>query len=60
MTTGMKTILFPVTDLEQAKKVYTTLLGAEPAHDASYYVGYEVAGQHIGLVPGGQGNGATP
>lgn len=60
MTSGMKTILFPVTDLEQAKKLYTTLLGTEPAHDAAYYVGYEVAGQHIGLVPGGQSGGARP
>lgn len=60
MTTGAKTIIFPVTDLAQAKKLYTTLLGAEPAYDAEYYVGYEVAGQHIGLAPSGQGGGATP
>jgi catechol 2,3-dioxygenase-like lactoylglutathione lyase family enzyme len=39
-----------VSDLAAAKAVYTALLGAEPAHDAPYYVGYEVAGQHIGLV----------
>jgi predicted enzyme related to lactoylglutathione lyase len=25
----------------------------EPQHDAEYYVGFEAAGQHIGLVPGG-------
>jgi predicted enzyme related to lactoylglutathione lyase len=38
--------------------VYTALLGAEPTADAAYYVGYDVAGQHIGLVPGG-GQGMT-
>jgi predicted enzyme related to lactoylglutathione lyase len=46
-----KTILHPVSDLDKAKPVYTALLGTEPQHDASYYVGYEADGQHIGLVP---------
>jgi predicted enzyme related to lactoylglutathione lyase len=57
-TEGVKTILHPVSDLEKAKPVYTALLGLEPAHDAPYYVGYEAAGQHIGLVPGGGGMSA--
>jgi predicted enzyme related to lactoylglutathione lyase len=52
-TEGIKTVLHPVSDLEKAKPVYTALLGAPPQHDASYYVGYDVAGQHIGLVPNG-------
>ena len=52
-TQGIKTVLHPVTDVEAAKKVYTALLGMPPQHDAPYYVGYDVAGQHIGLVPGG-------
>ena len=52
-TKGIKTVLHPVSDLEAAKAVYTALLGVEPQHDAPYYVGYEAAGQHIGLVPGG-------
>jgi predicted enzyme related to lactoylglutathione lyase len=42
-----------VTDLVAAKAVYTALLGIEPQADAPYYVGYEAAGQQIGLVPGG-------
>jgi predicted enzyme related to lactoylglutathione lyase len=54
-TEGIKTVLHPVTDLEKAKAVYTALLGLPPQHDAPYYVGYDTAGQHIGLVPGGQG-----
>ncbi|GAA2334077.1 VOC family protein [Dactylosporangium salmoneum] len=52
---GAKTILHPVSDLTKAKAVYTALLGVEPTADSEYYVGYDVAGQHIGLVPGGQG-----
>ncbi|HEV2360096.1 MAG TPA: VOC family protein [Acidimicrobiales bacterium] len=57
-TDGAKTILHPVTDLAAAKAVYTALLGVEPSADAPYYVGYDTAGQHIGLVPGG-GQGMT-
>ncbi|GAB7006577.1 VOC family protein [Nocardioides sp. AN3] len=57
MTEGIKTVLHPVTDLAAAKAVYTALLGAEPTADAPYYVGYDVAGQHIGLVPGGAEQG---
>jgi predicted enzyme related to lactoylglutathione lyase len=52
-TEGIKTVLHPVSDLAQAKRVYTALLGMPPQHDSDYYVGYDVAGQHIGLVPGG-------
>ena len=54
-TQGIKTVLHPVSDLAAAKAVYTALLGLEPQADAPYYVGYDVAGQHIGLVPGGGG-----
>src|ERR1700710_1216340 len=50
---AIRTVLHPVTDLAAAKAVYTALLGAPPQHDADYYVGFDVPGQHIGLVPGG-------
>ena len=58
-TQGIKTVLHPVTDLDKAKAVYTALLGAEPQHDAPYYVGYDTEGQHIGLVPNGAQQGMT-
>jgi predicted enzyme related to lactoylglutathione lyase len=58
-TQGIKTVLHPVTNLEQAKAVYTALLGTAPQADAQYYVGYDVEGQHIGLVPGGGPQGMT-
>ena len=58
-TEGIKTVLHPVSDLGKAKPVYTALLGIEPQADAPYYVGYDVAGQHIGLVPGGGPQGMT-
>ncbi|HLI45538.1 MAG TPA: VOC family protein [Acidimicrobiales bacterium] len=46
-------MLHPVSDLERATPVYAALLGQPPQVDSSYYVGFDVAGQHIGLVPGG-------
>lgn len=52
-TQGIKTVLHPVSDLAKAKSVYSALLGTPPQADSAYYVGYDVAGQHIGLVPTG-------
>ena len=52
-TMGAKTLLHPVSDVAAAKAVYAALLGVAPQTDESYYVGFEAAGQHIGLVPGG-------
>src|ERR1700733_13372262 len=58
-TMGIKTVLHPVSDLAKAKAVYTALLGVPPQTDESYYVGFEAAGQQIGLVPGGGQQGMT-
>ena len=54
---GARTILHPVSDLAKAKEVYAALLGAAPTADGPYYVGFDVAGQHIGLVPAGSPQG---
>lgn len=59
-TGGIKIVLHPVSDLGKAKEVYTALLGLEPQADAPYYVGYDTAGQHIGLVPGGGDGTSSP
>lgn len=58
-TQGIKTVLHPVSDLAAAKEMYAALLGVPPQTDESYYVGFESAGQHIGLVPGGGPQGMT-
>src|SRR6202140_128787 len=58
-TQGIKTVLHPVSDLATAKAVYAALLGVPPQSDGSYYVGFEAAGQHIGLVPGGGPQGMS-
>ncbi|HEU0115619.1 MAG TPA: VOC family protein [Thermomicrobiales bacterium] len=59
MNHGVKTLVFPVSDLAQAKALYSTLLGMEPAFDTPYYVGFRVDGQDIGLDPNGHRNGMT-
>ncbi|MBB6349492.1 putative enzyme related to lactoylglutathione lyase [Nonomuraea muscovyensis] len=58
-TQGIKTVLHPVSDLAKAKAVYAALLGVPPQTDESFYVGFEVEGQHIGLVPGGGSQGMS-
>lgn len=63
MNKGVSVVLYPVSDLASAKALFTRLLGVDPMADAPFYVGFEVAGQQIGLVQGGgqQGmTGATP
>ena len=58
-TQGIKTVLHPVSDLAKAKAVYAALLGVAPQTDGEYYVGFDVAGQHIGLLPSGGPQGLT-
>jgi predicted enzyme related to lactoylglutathione lyase len=58
-TQGIKTVAVPVSDLATAKAVYAALLGVPPQTDSPYYVGFEAAGQHIGLLPGGGPQGTT-
>ncbi len=59
MTDGVKTIIYPVTDINGAKALYTALLGVEPAMDQPYYVGYRVGDQDIGLDPNGHRQGMS-
>ena len=58
-TEGIKTVLIPVTDVGKSKAVYTALLGLEPQADSAYYVGFDAAGQQIGLVPESGAQGMT-
>ena len=58
-TLGILTVLHPVSDLAKAKEVYAALLGVEPQADSPYYVGFDAAGQQIGLVPHSAAQGMT-
>ena len=60
MNQGAKTIICPVSDVAQAKRLYGTLLGVEPYVGSPYYVGYRVGDQEVGLDPHGhRGAGAV-
>ena len=59
MNQGIKQFNYPVEDLAQAKKLYSTLLGIEPYMDKAYYVGFRVGDQEIGLDPHGHNQGMT-
>src|SRR5881227_1800572 len=48
---GLRTVIHPVTDLPAAKAWWTQLLGFPPYFDQPFYVGFEVAGYELGLLP---------
>ena len=48
--TGLKTVIYPVQDLGQAKALYSGLLGGvEPVMDQAYYVQFTIDGTEVGL-----------
>ena len=59
MNQGIKTVIYPVTDVAKAKTLFSELLGVEPYADAAYYVGFRVGDQEIGLDPNGHKHGMT-
>ena len=48
---GLRTVIHPVDDLGAAKQWWTDLLGFGPYFDEPFYVGFEVAGYELGLLP---------
>jgi predicted enzyme related to lactoylglutathione lyase len=59
MPEGIKTVVYPVTDLARAKAMFSAVLGQAPDTDEPYYVGFKVNGQDIGLDPHGHRSGAV-
>ena len=53
MIQGLRTVIYHVTDLAQAKGWYNQVLEQEPYFDEPFYVGYSVGGFELGLVPDG-------
>ncbi len=51
MHQGISLIVYPVKDIEQAKKLFGAFLGVEPYVDGAYYVGYKVGDHEVGLDP---------
>jgi predicted enzyme related to lactoylglutathione lyase len=59
VTSGMRTVIYPVTDLEASKSIFGALLGAEPVVDSPYYVQFSADGLDIGLDPNGHRHGQS-
>ena len=51
MFQGLRTAIYGVTDIEQAKAWYSTVLGIQPYFDQPFYVGFNVGGFELGLNP---------
>jgi predicted enzyme related to lactoylglutathione lyase len=48
---GLRTVVYRVPDLEKAKTWYSEVLGKQPYFDQPFYVGFNVGGYELGLVP---------
>ena len=48
---GLRTVIYPAPDLPAAKAWWTEVLGIEPYFDQPFYVGFNVGGYELGLLP---------
>ena len=53
MIQGLRTVIYPVTQLAEATEWYRRVLERAPYFDQPFYVGFEVGGFELGLVPDG-------
>jgi predicted enzyme related to lactoylglutathione lyase len=54
MIQGLRTVIYPVTDIAAGKDWYSQVLGMQPYFDQPFYVGFAVHGFELGLIPDGQ------
>ena len=59
MFTGLKSIIYPSTDLDADKKFWENITGIAPYLDQPYYVGFNVNGCELGLDPNAAKEGLT-
>lgn len=53
MILGLRTVIYPVKDLAAGKAWYASILGQAPYFDEVFYVGFNVGGFELGLIPDG-------
>jgi predicted enzyme related to lactoylglutathione lyase len=51
MIKGLRTALYPAPDLEKSKRWFEAVFQRKPYFDEPFYVGFEVGGFELGLVP---------
>ncbi len=52
MLLGLRTSIHPVADLAAATAWFTSVVGHGPYFDEPFYVGFDVGGYELGLLPG--------
>lgn len=57
MIQGLRTAIYSAPDLEKAKAWYTRILGFGPYFDEPFYVGFNVGGYELGLLPDAKATG---
>ena len=60
MLLGLRTAIYPVEDLTTANAWFTQVVGHSPYFDQPFYVGFEVGGFELGLVPDGTSGTSGP
>ncbi len=55
---GLRTVIYPTDDLAGSTTWWTNFLGYEPYFKESFYVGFDVAGYELGLIPDEEGGDA--
>lgn len=50
---GLRTVIYPVNDLDGAKEWYSKAFGVAPYFDEPFYVGFNIGGYELGLDPNG-------
>jgi predicted enzyme related to lactoylglutathione lyase len=53
MVKGLGTVIYPVSDLAQAKSWYAAAFQQQPYFDEPFYVGFNIGGYEMGLDPDG-------
>jgi predicted enzyme related to lactoylglutathione lyase len=51
MFLGLRTAIYHVSDIAEARDWYSSVLGFGPYFDEPFYVGFNVGGYELGLVP---------
>ncbi len=51
MIRGLRTVIYQVDDLQEAKNWYSSVLDIKPYFDEPFYVGFNVGGFELGLDP---------
>ncbi len=54
MIKGLRTAIYPTPDLAAGKAWYSKVFQTKPYFDQPFYVGFEIGGFELGLVPDGE------